>query len=115
MVTKNREHLFGQIKNGQMILNYAGENAYRCWVDIPKHFPHVMLDEFIIMPNHVHGIIFIINKPNGDGRNEMVNKNIMETQIVETQYFASLRYHPAINLVRNQKIWVRSFVVIKSV
>ncbi len=57
--TKDREHYFGEIFNDQMILNEIGEIAYECWYEIPKHFPFVQLDEFIVMPNHVHGIIII--------------------------------------------------------
>ena len=40
-----------------MILNPAGRMAEKCWLDIPKHFPHAVLHDYIIMPNHVHGII----------------------------------------------------------
>lgn len=57
--TKDRECLFGKIDNGKMVLNQAGNVADKCWLEIPKHYPFVILDEFIIMPNHVHGIIVI--------------------------------------------------------
>jgi putative transposase len=59
LCAQNRECLFGDIVNEDMLLNDAGRNIKKCWQDIPEHFPHVTLDEFIIMPNHVHGIIFI--------------------------------------------------------
>jgi REP element-mobilizing transposase RayT len=59
LCTRNRECLFGDIANENMLLNDAGRNVKKCWQDIPGHFPNVTLDEFIIMPNHVHGIIFI--------------------------------------------------------
>jgi len=42
-----------------MRLNEAGETARRCWEDIPDHFPLFELDAFVVMPNHVHGIIMI--------------------------------------------------------
>ena len=51
--------LFGEIIEGEMILNVAGRVATKCWLAIPEHFPQVKLDEFVIMPNHVHGIIQI--------------------------------------------------------
>lgn len=41
----------------QMILNDAGKIANECWLQIPEHFPNVILHEHIIMPNHIHGII----------------------------------------------------------
>jgi len=42
-----------------MVLNDAGFIAEKCWNEIPAHFPHIELDEFVIMPNHVHGILSI--------------------------------------------------------
>ena len=42
-----------------MILNKFGEIAKNIWMEIPKHFKNVGLDEFIVMPNHVHGILII--------------------------------------------------------
>jgi REP element-mobilizing transposase RayT len=52
-----KSHLFGQLINGKMILNDAGKIANQCWLNIPMHFPDVILHEFIIMPDHIHGII----------------------------------------------------------
>jgi REP element-mobilizing transposase RayT len=57
--THNRECLFGKINNGKMFLNDIGEIAKQCWLEIPHHFPNVSLDEFVIMPNHIHGIIIL--------------------------------------------------------
>jgi len=57
--TKNRRHYFSDIIDGEMILNDVGQIAARYWLEIPKHFSNVVLDEFIIMPNHIHGIIEI--------------------------------------------------------
>ena len=44
-----------------MVLNDVGQVAEKCWLDIPVHFPHAELDEFVVMPNHVHGIMIIRN------------------------------------------------------
>ncbi len=57
--TQNRTCLFGNVVDGKMVLNDAGEFARKCWMEIPNHFPRVTLDEFVIMPNHIHGIIII--------------------------------------------------------
>ncbi|MGD9976489.1 MAG: transposase [Bacteroidales bacterium] len=59
IVTYNREHLFGEIFNGTMVLNGLGKVAEQCWMDIPNHFPFVSTDQFVVMPNHIHGIIII--------------------------------------------------------
>lgn len=61
--TKNRIRHFGKISNGQMELSEIGKLATECWSNIPQHFPFVELGEFVIMPDHIHGII-IINKIN---------------------------------------------------
>ena len=54
---ENREHRFGKIENGEMIWNDAGKIAHNEWLKTPEIRPHVELGEFIIMPNHIHGII----------------------------------------------------------
>ena len=61
--------LFGEVVQGKMILNQAGKIAQECWLAIPQHYPNTTLHEFIIMPNHVHGIIEIISK-NTDSNQE---------------------------------------------
>lgn len=56
---KDRQEYFGGIVNNKMILNKCGEIINKCWFEIPNHFPLVELDEFQIMPNHIHGIIIV--------------------------------------------------------
>lgn len=55
--TKNREEWFGKIKDGLMIMNDFGEVAKNFWMETPKHFTNVGLDEFTVMPNHIHGVV----------------------------------------------------------
>jgi REP element-mobilizing transposase RayT len=54
---QNRICRFGKIENDKMILNDAGNIAQQCWLNIPQHFPHAELHEYVVMPNHIHGII----------------------------------------------------------
>ena len=84
--TKNREHYFGKIVDGEMHFSEIGRIAKQFWREIPDHFPFVILDAFVIMPNHVHGIIII--KKTDDGRYGGCDGC---GNIVETQNFASLR------------------------
>ncbi|WP_417430670.1 transposase [Halpernia sp.] len=70
--TANRENYFGKILNGEMYHNESGLIAKKLWLEIPEHFPFIELGNFIIMPNHTHGIL-IINNP-----------------FVETRFIASL-------------------------
>lgn len=80
--TYNREYYFGDVlmddnHEYSVALTHIGKIACDCWLDIPKFHPYVILDEFIIMPNHMHGILQInkINSP------------------VETRYVASHKEH----------------------
>jgi REP element-mobilizing transposase RayT len=59
MVTYQRELLFGEIMDGEMRLSPMGQIAEEHWCAIPEHFPQVVLGTYVIMPNHVHGIIII--------------------------------------------------------
>jgi REP element-mobilizing transposase RayT len=58
--TKQKQCIFGDIKNGEMRLNALGAIADRCWQQIPIHFPNTALDIYIIMPNHLHSILWIL-------------------------------------------------------
>jgi putative transposase len=53
--------LFGDVVGNKMCLNENGEFVNKCWQEISNHYPNVVLDEFVIMPNHIHGIIQIID------------------------------------------------------
>jgi REP element-mobilizing transposase RayT len=61
--TQNRECLFGNIQHNEMVLNQAGEMAYKTCNNLSIKCPGIEIDEFIIMPNHVHGIIIIVGAP----------------------------------------------------
>ncbi|MCI4626019.1 MAG: hypothetical protein L3V56_08655, partial [Candidatus Magnetoovum sp. WYHC-5] len=58
--SQNKECLFGNIKEQRMILNCAGEMLQKWWFELEHKFPNIKLDEHIIMPNHLHGIIHIV-------------------------------------------------------
>ncbi|MGB5071122.1 MAG: hypothetical protein WBO28_09230, partial [Flavobacteriales bacterium] len=57
--TEGRLHQFGEVKDDEMVVNAFGAVVQRCWDAIPEHMPMAVLDEFIVMPNHVHGILVI--------------------------------------------------------
>lgn len=68
--TKDRLHYFGEIENGKMILNEIGKMVQNEWRETPKIRPDMNLDlgEFVVMPNHFHGILIIgENEYNGNG------------------------------------------------
>jgi putative transposase len=54
-----KENSFGEIKNGEMLLNEYGRIVQEQWNALPGHFVSVETDEFVVMPNHVHGIFML--------------------------------------------------------
>jgi putative transposase len=62
--THDQKCIFGDVINEEMHLSQEGIIARHYWMEIPEHFHNAVLDEFIIMPNHVHGII-ILTEPVG--------------------------------------------------
>ncbi|MEK6576179.1 MAG: transposase [Nitrospirota bacterium] len=68
----NRACFFGEIVDGNMKLSDAGEMIQTVWNEIPKHYKHIEIDIFQIMPNHFHGIVFIV----GAGPCACPNQNI---------------------------------------
>ena len=57
--TRHRAFLLGDVIESRMHLSEAGQLAQAVWEDLPRHYPHVQLDAWTIMPNHVHGIIVL--------------------------------------------------------
>jgi len=62
ILTKGKRHVLGKILGKEIKLNETGDIVKRTWFDLPDHYPSVTLDEFIVMPNHVHGIIWILSE-----------------------------------------------------
>ncbi len=110
---KNRECAFGRIEQTEMILSDIGKMAEQCWSDIAEHFPFVKLDEFIVMPNHVHGIVVIDKNGYISGNN------------VETHDYASLRggnpnkfglqSRNLASIIRGYKIGVKKWATINGI
>ncbi len=55
----DRQSYFGKINSNKLSLSEIGLIASQYWSEIPKHFYHVKLDEFIVMPNHIHGLLIL--------------------------------------------------------
>lgn len=68
---EGREHRFGTVENGEMILNEFGTVAYNEWAKLAERFPNFELDVFQIMPNHMHGIIALAVAQNNTHENNV--------------------------------------------
>jgi putative transposase len=62
IVTENRECLFGDVIDCQMVLNKAGELVRNIWEGLQKRFSNMELDAYVVMPNHIHGIICVVER-----------------------------------------------------
>ncbi len=76
IVSQGREVLFGQIVDGKMELNDAGKMVGQVWDNLPNRFPMMKSDSFVIMPNHIHGIVVLNNDANGVGARPRVRPGI---------------------------------------
>lgn len=67
-VVRGRVPIFGEVTGEEVELREFGEIVEHAWLDLPNHYEHISLDEFIVMPDHVHGVIVISDgEANGVG------------------------------------------------
>ena len=57
--TRNNEYIWGNVNDQLMNMTRQGEIVKECWLALPLHYCNCTLDEFIVMPNHVHGVVII--------------------------------------------------------
>lgn len=104
--TKNKKCFFGDVEDGDVRFTRIGEAANRYWQEIPVHFRNVKLDEYIVMPNHVHGIIIITN-------------DNVETQNVASLQSKRNKFGPQSNnlasIIRGYKIGVKKWSTINGI
>ncbi|MCU0372121.1 MAG: transposase [Ignavibacteria bacterium] len=110
--TKNKTHLFGKIKSGEMILNELGRIAQNVWNELINHFEDIKLYDFIVMPNHIHGIINILNTERTDGYNPdrvIRQKRIQKLPVIISSYKSAVSRE--INKISGEKIfaWQSSY------
>ena len=73
LCTHQKEHLFGLIVEGEMHPNGYAEVVRLCWQHLPTRYPGVELGWFVLMPNHLHGIIKITDPQTGRFMNRPYN------------------------------------------
>lgn len=95
--TQNRHHFFGHIQNQEMQLSEIGKLAAQFWLQIPNYFPFVELGNFVVMPNHVHGILIIDNIFNSVVETRFIASNNVG-EYDETRFIASDNDDEKINI-----------------
>lgn len=108
LCTRDKQSLFGQIINSTMKLNPFGEVVESVWKEIPLHYPQINNQVFIVMPNHVHGIV-TINQVERAGSKPAPTKTYSLSEIIRAfKTYSSRR----INELRNSQgtsVWQRSY------
>lgn len=120
---RERECIFGEIKEGKTILSHLGQLVEQEWLALPHRFPHIDLDEYVVMPNHFHGIIHIVGA--GLASAQLEAPQFKPEQIDPTPHtstlgdivcaFKSLVFKKHYDLIRNNhldevaKCWQRNY------
>jgi len=113
-----RRNIFGAADEGNVILSPLGEIVRNCWVQIPEHFPAAMINEYVIMPNHLHGIIalgvgarYIVPCDPAARIREQFQKPTRGTipTIVRTFKAAVTRSARGVLKIRDQMIWQSNY------
>ena len=122
--TQNRNELFGEIIDNQVLTNAAGDMVVKTWNELPIFNHGIQIDQFQIMPNHIHGIIVVVGdgpravpnepRPLPDGQPQGVVPTLSLSDVVHR--FKTLTTRLYIQGVRkkrwkpfNTKLWQRSF------
>ena len=95
--------------DGEMILNEVGRIVEKTWQEIPYHFPNVILDAFVIMPNHFHGIIRSDNNPGNTFTPSVWPKTSIHRAIIGSFKSAATKRIHATNGMSNVPIWQRNY------
>jgi putative transposase len=116
IVTWGREYLFGEIVEKEMYLSRQGEIVQKWWDDIPMHFPNVETGAFVIMPNHIHGIISIDERRerallphNHGGETSPLHKPTLGQIIAYFKYQSTKEMNPVDNIGTITKLWQRNY------
>lgn len=88
--TQDRRNMFGEVIHGEMVLNDPGRVVAEVWEALPGRFPHTSLDGFVVMPNHLHGIILIDEQQTGKGLGQIVGAF---KSLATNRYIAGIRQH----------------------
>jgi len=98
--SQNHKNYFGEIINGKMQLNKIGKIAQHEWIKTAELRENVDLDEFIIMPNHMHGILILTENNSVETRRGV--SNVAETSIATDETLPSQKTRPSVSLQQRE-------------
>lgn len=117
---KDALRLFGEIAEGVMTLSAIGTVVAQCWRDIPSHHRHVKADEFVVMPNHVHGILWLDESHTENTRSlgvvvatykAAVTRTLRRSGVIDDCQIWQSRYHDHIIRTEESLNRIRAYIV----
>ena len=100
---QNRECLFGEIVNGKMRLNEYGRIVNMVWNRLPQHYSNISLNAFVIMPNHIHGIIEMTTTTTTDKKQHKLSEIVRALKTFSARQINELRN------MQGKKLWQRNY------
>ena len=113
--------IFSEIDRDEVQLSQVGLIVEDCWRKIPYHFPFVRVSDYVIMPNHLHGIIKIEHYPNEVSKDDFINQKNKQKHIPKGPQSSSLgaiigsfksastKYVHRLGLTHQKTIWHRNY------
>lgn len=102
---QDRKCLFGTIDSDRMLLSDSGNLVSEQWLELPPRFPSVILDKFVVMPNHFHGIIYTTENP--------VSKPSLSEIVGSFKSIVTHKYIDGVNNKNwepfNKRLWQRNY------
>ncbi|MBI2934295.1 MAG: transposase [Chloroflexi bacterium] len=110
LCTYERESLFRRIVDYEMKMNAYGVIADECWRDLPSHYPGVSLDVVVVMPNHLHGIVWLSDEQKDEARTDAARtKQIALPEVIRGFKTFSARKLNEMRQTRGVPVWQRNY------
>jgi REP element-mobilizing transposase RayT len=103
IVAANRDEVFGTVIDGAMHLSDEGKCVADVWANLPRHYPHVSLDAFVVMPNHVHGIVVL-----GQARTPDAKRSPLSEVVRGFKTYTARRVN-GIRGIAGSQVWQRNY------
>ena len=104
--------IFGEVGQGEMRPNVFGDIVTKCWHDLANHYSNIELDEFVVMPNHVHGIIVLADTVGAGFKpaptNRPVRRHGLQEIVRAFKTFSARRFNGMRN-TPGKRLWQRSY------
>lgn len=106
--TQNSAHLFGEICDETMRSNRAGEIVWDTWCALPERFPAIYLDAFVVIPNHVHGLLWLAFEPRIASQEAIEKATTLPDVIRVFKSISAIQVNRALGRT-GVSVWQRSF------